>query len=275
MTAAAERQAPLAVAAGEDGVLEVALQRLPCNEIGTAMLAALEGACDAIDAAAPRVVILHSTVPAGFCAGADLRELHAGMLAVEDPAERRAAIADFLERIHRVMDRLDTFPGPVVAALHGVCFGGGFELALTADLRIAEKNTRFAFPELRLGLIPGFGGLPRLRRDAPAGLVRSLLMSGRSLGARRAAEVELVQQVVAPGEALGAARRLAAQLLRYDAHATRLGKAFVKPLPREDLDEEKRIFLELIDRPAVREALADFASRTDAHPWLPRAAPSP
>lgn len=262
------------MALSDSGVLELALQQPPCNEIGTGMLEALEEACATLDETQPRVVILHSTTPAGFCAGADLRELHDGLCSVPDPATRKEAIADFIHRIHAVMDHLDTFPAPVIAALHGVCFGGGFELALTADLRVADKSTRFAFPELRLGLIPGFGGLPRLMRDMPNGLVRSLLLSGRSLGARRAAELELVQQLAAPGEALGAARRLAEQLLRYDGHATRVGKAFAKPLPREALAEERRLFLELIERPTVRAALADFAERNDPHPWLP-ARPKP
>jgi len=70
-----------------------------------------------------------------------------------------------------------------VAAVHGVVFGGGFELALTCDMIVADRTARFCFPELRLGLIPGFGGIPRLKRDLGNGLVRDLLMTGRSISA--------------------------------------------------------------------------------------------
>ena len=88
---------------------------------------------------------------------------------------RRAGVRDFLERIHRVLNRIDASPLTTIAAVHGVTFGGGFELALVCDLIIADKLARFCFPELRLGLIPGFGGIPRLKRDLGNAVVRDLL----------------------------------------------------------------------------------------------------
>jgi long-chain acyl-CoA synthetase len=115
------------------------------------------------------------------------------------------------------MDTLDMLPLTTIAVVHGVCFGGGFELALTCDMLIAEKSARFCFPELRLGIIPGFGGIPRLRRDVGNALIRDLLLSGRSIGAKKALAVGLVSQVVASGEGLDAARSLAAQSAKFDA----------------------------------------------------------
>ena len=94
-------------------------------------------------------------------------------------------------------------------------FGGGFELALACDLIIADKMARFCFPELRLGLIPGFGGIPRLKRDVGNAVVRDLLLTGRSFNATGAG-VGIVSQVVAEGEALRAARATAAQLAKFD-----------------------------------------------------------
>ena len=79
--------------------------------------------------------------------------------------EAAKGVRDFLERIHRVLNLIDAAPLTTIAAVHGVTFGGGFELALACDLIIADKMARFCFPELRLGLIPGFGGIPRLKRD--------------------------------------------------------------------------------------------------------------
>ncbi len=89
-------------------------------------------------------------------------------------------------------------------------------MALACDLIIADKMARFCFPELRLGLIPGFGGIPRLKRDLGNAVVRDLLLTGRSFNATKAQQIGLVSQVVAEGEALRAARATAAQLAKFD-----------------------------------------------------------
>ena len=146
-------------------------------------------------------LIIHSTLPSGFCAGADLRELYRRA----EPMEKEAAAAgvrDFLERIHRVMNTIDSAPVTTIAAVHGVTFGGGFELALVCDLIIADKMARFCFPELRLGLIPGFGGIPRLKRDLGNGVVRDLLLTGRSFNAAKAQQIGLVSQVSGGGRSV-------------------------------------------------------------------------
>ena len=111
-----------------------------------------------------------------------------------------------------VMNALDACPLTTIAAVHGVTFGGGFELALTCDLIIADKMARFCFPELRLGLIPGYGGIPRLKRDLGNAAVRDLLLTGRSFNSTKAQQIGLVSQVVSEGEALRAARATATQL---------------------------------------------------------------
>lgn len=274
--------------------LEVELHRAPLNEIGTTTLRELEVLARHVRSGAggARALILWSSRP-GFCAGADLRELHAGMVARRDrlrdrvsgwpvagPLARRAAarlgpalvrreVRSFLDRIHAVFDALDTAPLTTLAAVHGVVFGGGFELALTADLIVADRTARFCFPELRLGLVPGFGGIPRLSRDVGNGLVRDLLLSGRSVGAARAHELGLVSQVVPKGEALEAARRTAEQLARFDPVVTASAKRFAKPLPREELRREKEAFVELVGRPAVLEALERFVADRGVRPYLP------
>lgn len=265
------------------GAVEVTLHRAPCNEIGTTTLEELEHLASFVRSGAEgaRALVWHSTQP-GFCAGADLRELHAGLVARRSRLGRLARVSSrvmaplvrreirrFLDRIHAAFDTFDTAPLTTVAAVHGVCFGGGFELALTADVIVAEKAARFCFPELRLGLVPGFGGIPRLERDVGNALVRDLLLTGRSLGARRAHEVGLVSQVVGRGEALEAARRVAEQAARFDAHTAARAKAFLKPLPRRRLDEEKEAFCQLVTRPAVFQALERFVHNDDLRPYLP------
>lgn len=255
-----------------DRVVTVELHRDPVNEIGTETLADLERLAEALpelerDAAA---LVLHSAVPAGFCAGADLRELYAGLRGLDDGARRRS-VRDFLERIHAVLDALDASPLTTIAAVHGVVFGGGFELALACDLIVADRTARFCFPELRLGIIPGFGGIPRLQRDVGNALVRDLLLTGRSLGADRAHAVGLVSQLAGDGRAPAVAQACAAQAARFDRVAAAAAKRFAKPIPREELAREIDLFCELFTRPAVEEALRRFVESRDPLPWLPPA----
>jgi enoyl-CoA hydratase/carnithine racemase len=259
-----------------DGCVELALHREPLNEIGTETLGELERFAAVMEEScgettgdqAPRAVILHSTIAGGFCAGADLRELyHRSQEA--SAAARSAGVRDFLERIHRVLNTLDALPVPTIAAVHGVTFGGGFEVALACDLIIADKMARFCFPELRLGLIPGFGGIPRLKRDLGNGVVRDLLLTGRSINATKAQAVGLVSQVTTEGGALRVARATAAQLKKFDPATAAAAKRFIKPIPHEELRREIDIFCELFRRPAVEAGLRKFVESTEALPYLP------
>lgn len=254
----------------KDGALELALHHAPSNEIGTAMLAELELFVHALREAESTcsAVIVYSRQLAGFSAGADLRELYAKSAALS-PTDRAAGVRAFLERIHAVLNALDGSPLTTIAAVHGVVFGGGFELALACDLIIADKMARFCFPELRLGLVPGFGGIPRLRRDLGNAIVRDLLLTGRSINAKKALDTGLVSQMSAEGESLRLARATAAQVAKFDRITSATAKRFLKPIPAEQLREEIDIFCELFGRPAVMEGLRRFVESTDAHPYLP------
>jgi enoyl-CoA hydratase/carnithine racemase len=253
-----------------EGVLELALHRPPCNEIGLAMLEELERFVATLEAVANQTsaLIIRSNLKAGFSAGADLKELYTRSQETAAGA-RVAGVRDFLERIHRVLNILDAAPLVTIAAVHGVCFGGGFELALACDLIIADKMARFCFPELRLGLIPGFGGIPRLRRDLGNSIVRDLLLTGRSINASKALTVGLVSQVAADGEALRLARSTATQLKKFDRPTSAAAKRFIKPIPYEELRREIEIFCDLFTRPAVEAGLRKFVESTAALPYLP------
>jgi enoyl-CoA hydratase/carnithine racemase len=253
-----------------DGCVEVALHREPGNEIGTAMLEELERLAGVLDQTDDKThaLILYSTLDSGFSAGADLRELYARLqgMAVE---ERVWGVRNFLERIHKVFNTLDASPLTTIAAVHGVTFGGGLELALACDLIIADKMARFCFPELRLGLIPGFGGVPRLKRDLGNAVVRDLLLTGRSINATKAASLGLVSQVVAEGKALEVARAIAAQCGKFDRKTAATAKQFIKPIPYTELRQEIELFCELFTRRTVEEGLRKFVESTDTLPYLP------
>jgi enoyl-CoA hydratase/carnithine racemase len=242
-----------------DGVIELTLDHAPANEIGSLMLDELENFVEVARQLAPETSV---------CAGADLRELYHRSSAL-DPAVRNESLREFLERIHAVLNWLDEAPFVTIAAVHGVCFGGGLELALVCDVLVADKMARFAFPELRLGLIPGFGGIPRLKRDLGNGFVRDLLLTGRSVNATRAQAVGLVAQLAAEGEALKIARATAAQVTKFDSATRAAAKKFIKPIPREELRREIEIFCDLFARPAVMAALRKFVENTGPMPYQP------
>ena len=254
----------------KDGVIELALHRAPCNELGSASLEELEkfaGDLQGMQEDA-HALIIYSELKSGFCAGADLRELYHRSQAM-DKSSAVKGVRDFLERIHRVLNLIDAAPLTTIAAVHGVTFGGGFEVALACDLIIADKMARFCFPELRLGLIPGFGGIPRLKRDLGNAAVRDLLLTGRSFNALKAQQVGLVSQVVGEGEALRAARATAAQLGKFDRTTAMAAKRFIKAVPHDELRNEIDLFCELFARPAVQAGLRKFVESTDAQPYLP------
>jgi len=253
-----------------DGAIELVLDRAPCNEIGSATLEELEQFAAALAArqSEAHALIISSARTEGFCAGADLRELYRRTQGMDLDA-RLGGLHDFLERIHRVMNAIDAAPMTTIAAVNGLAFGGGFELALTCDLIVADKMARFCFPELRLGLIPGFGGIPRLKRDVGNAVVRDLLLTGRSINATKAQAVGLVSQVTSEGDALRIARATASQLRKFDRATAVAAKRFIKPIPYDELRQEIEIFCELFTQPAVEAGLRKFVNSTDALPYLP------
>jgi len=252
-----------------DRVVELALDHAPLNEIGTLMLAELEQFAAAIPALASETsaCILYSARKEGFCAGADLRELYHRAASLPEK-ESVAGVRNFVERIHAVANTIDAAPFVTIAAVHGVCFGGGLELALLCDIIVADKMARFAFPELRLGLIPGFGGIPRLKRDVGNGFVRNLLLTGRTVNATRAQAVGLIAQLAGEGESLNIARSTAVQITKLDEIARVGAKKFVKPIPEKELNVEIELFCSLFARPEVMAALKKFVESTDVMPHI-------
>jgi len=253
-----------------NGAIELTLHREPCNEIGSLMLEELEDFAQALPEleSEAHALIVHSAQPAGFSAGADLRELFERSQHMRRD-EAVLGVRDFLERIHTVLNTVDLLPMTTIAAVHGVTFGGGFELALACDMIVADRMARFCFPELRLGLIPGFGGIPRLKRDLGNAVVRDLLLTGRSFNVMKAQQVGLVSQIAAEGEALRVARATASQVGKFDRATTAAAKKFVKPIPHAELKQEIEIFCDLFMRPAVEQALRKFVENEGVQPYLP------
>lgn len=189
------------------------------NALSTSLLQALEKALNEVEARPHLRAVVLAGAGRVFCAGADIAELKskAGALAA----------AAYIEQIQRVVNRVEALPLPVIAAVHGLAFGGGFELALAADLIVAEDQTQFALPEVKIGVIPGAGGTQRLPRLVGRNRAKELLFSGDSIDAHRAEAWGIVNRVVPAGEAQSEALSWAASLAERAPVALRLAKRAV------------------------------------------------
>jgi enoyl-CoA hydratase len=258
-----------------DGVVELTLDHEPLNEMGTLLLGEFEQFAAAIDGLAPvtSACIITSARPGGFSVGGDLKELYTSALNLS-PKKRVAGLRKFIQRIHKVANAIDAAPFVTLAAVHGLCMGGGLELALVCDLIVADKMARFGFPELRLGFIPGFGGIPRLRRDVGNSFIRDLLFTGRTVKAEAAHQAGLITHLAGEGYALQVARSMAQQITKFDPEARVAAKKFIKPIPYRELREEVELFCKLFNRPQVMESLRRFVESDDPMKHLP-IAPKP
>jgi len=186
------------------------------NALSVATFEALEGVFDELEKDdAVRVVIVTGAGDKAFAAGGDIG--HLGTLDA-DGAREFALLAQ------RVIDRIEAFPKPVLAAINGYALGGGCELAMGCDLRIAADTARFGQPEVKLGIIPGFAGTQRLARLVGKGKAKELVFTGEMIDAEEACRIGLVNRVVARDQLLEETRSLALLLCDRSPSAIRLAK---------------------------------------------------
>jgi methylglutaconyl-CoA hydratase len=162
-----------------------------------------------------RVVIITGTGNKAFCAGADLKE-RAGM----DETQVRQTVA----KIRAAVNGLEELPMPVIAAVNGVAYGGGTELCLAADIRIAAASAKFGLTETSLAIIPGAGGTQRLSRLVGVAVAKELIFTARRIDAETAKEIGLVSKVVSDDELLTHAHHLAEEISANGPLAVRQAK---------------------------------------------------
>ncbi len=203
------------------------------------------------------VILLYGAGERGFCAGADIKEQRAIGSSV---AERsRLMPATWIEAI-------DVVTKPVIAVLHGICYGGGAEIALACDLRVAARNTRFSLPETALGLIPGGGGTQRLPRLIGLGPALDLLLTGDRIDAERAYQLGLVTRLAdtqadALAEGLRIAESIAARPPTAVAYCKEAARAGLDMNLQNGLRLEKSLFALLMATADRTEAAAAFREK--------------
>jgi methylglutaconyl-CoA hydratase len=227
------------------------------NAISMAMLRELEALVER-GARNPglRCVVLTGAGEKAFSAGADLKE-RAGMSADDVHA--------FHLLLRRALESIETAPQVYVAALNGVALGGGLELALACDLRVAADTVQVGLPEVSLGIIPGGGGTQRLPRLVGVGRAKDLILTGRRVGAAEALALGIVNQIAPPQRLMAEALALADRVARNAPVSLRQAKRAVDggaglPL-REGLDLENRMYQECLGTRDREEALRAFAEK--------------
>jgi enoyl-CoA hydratase len=185
-----------------DAVATVTLNRPSVlNALNTAMVSELADAfADLENDADVRAIVLTGAGPKAFAAGADINELNALPNAV-------AAVAA-IKRGQALTLQLERMRTPTIAAVNGYAFGGGCELAMACDIRVASSSARFGQPEVNLGLMPGYGGSQRTARLAGRGMAMYLCLTGEPITAEEALRCGLVEKVVAPEELIAEATRI-------------------------------------------------------------------
>ncbi len=157
------------------------------NALSFALIAELARAFDEVAASNARALLITGAGAKAFCAGADIKELTGRPLA----DQKRGA-----ELGQATFAKLDRFPVPSVAIVNGYAFGGGLELALACTFRLATRNAKMGLPEIKLGLIPGYGGTQRLPRAVGEARALEMILTGRTVDAEEAARIGLVNRLV-------------------------------------------------------------------------------
>jgi enoyl-CoA hydratase/carnithine racemase len=242
----------------DGGVATIRIDRPPANALARPLSLELAEAARAVAADdGVRAVVVWGGERV-FAAGADIKDM------VEYGPDE---IADDVGALERACRDLEAVPKPVVAAVDGVALGGGCELALACDLRVASADARLGLPEIRLGIIPGAGGTQRLPRLIGLGRARELVLTGRHVGAEEALEIGLVDRVAPAGgaypRALEEARRLAGgPTLAYAAAKRALAAAGDLPLER-GLEVEREVFVPLFATRDQEEGMRAFLERRE------------
>ncbi len=241
----------------EDGVAVITMARAPVNALDRDFVGRLAGTLErcASDPSS-RVVIIASGLPKVFSGGADLREMN---------KLGESGWGTFIEMGQRLMDQLEALPKPVIAAVQGACVGGGCELAMACDLRVAGQSATFGQPEVNLGVLPGWGGSQRLPRLIGKTRAMELLMTGETVSAETALDLGLVNRVVTDDQVLPAAKDLAKALAARSSTALAAIKRAVHDgldsKMADGLETEARQYQKAAESADAREGISAFLEK--------------
>ena len=204
----------------QDGFVGVITINRPeaLNALNTEVIQDLDAVLDSIDLGTTRVLVVTGAGEKSFVAGADIAAM--STMTVQEAREFSKAGND-------VFRKLETLPIPSIAAVNGFALGGGCEIAMACDIRIASDNAVFGQPECGLGIIPGFGGTQRLARLVGMGRAKEMIFTCDNIDANEAYRIGLVNKVVAKEELMATAKAMAAKIISKGSYAVSVAKAAI------------------------------------------------
>jgi enoyl-CoA hydratase/carnithine racemase len=238
-------------------VARVTLHNPPANVLNLSMLKELELVLNELEEDEYVRVVMVTGTGRFFCAGADINELghlntiHGG--------------SEFASRGQSLLNRIERSDKPVLAAINGTCVGGGLELALACHIRVAAAGAMLGLPEIKLGLIPGFGGTQRLPRIVGPSKAAEMILTGESLSAEEALRTGLLNRVVSPQELIAQVEAVAASIITHGKTAVEAALHAIRggidiPLS-EGLAREAELFGKLCVTPYKQEAIRAFLKK--------------
>jgi enoyl-CoA hydratase len=241
----------------EDGVATIVVNHPPVNSLSTPVIRDLQGIHNEIKAELSIKAAIITGAGMFFIAGADIKEISE----IKD-AKNGAGLARQGERFFREIELMNI---PFIAAINGMCLGGGTELAMACHMRIASDRAKIGQPEINLGILPGFGGTQRLPRLVGMGKALEMILSGEPITAAEAKAVGLVNRVVPEAEVMKQAKGLAQRIASKSRQAiTRSMQAVRDGLAvgiEEGLLLENRLFGELCETADMREGVGAFLEK--------------
>lgn len=241
-----------------NGVATVTIDNPPLNVLSAQVVSELDEVFTALAEDHEVVsVILTGAGNKAFMAGADIKEFPQ----LITQADKKSSIMNS----HRVLNNIDFFPKPTIAVLNGLTFGGGCELAIVCDIRIAEEHAQIGLPEIKLGIFPGGGGTQRLPRLIGEAKAKELMFVGDPITAQEAHRIGLVNHVVPSGEGLTAAGKMAQKIAGYSLQSlSRIKKAVDQGVERgleAAIELEADLFAEVFSTEDVKEGVQAFIEK--------------
>lgn len=244
------------------GVLTIDREKA-LNALNSEVLADLDAALDAIDLDSARCLIITGAGQKSFVAGADI-----GEMSTLTKAEGEA----FGKKGNDVFRKIETLPIPVIAAVNGFALGGGCELSLSCDIRLAAENAVFAQPETGLGITPGFGGTQRLARTINVGKAKEMIYAGTKVKAPEALSLGLVNAVYPAEELMPAAMKLAERIAANAPIAVRACKKAVNDGLQVNMDEaiviEEKLFGSCFETQDQKNGMTAFVEKRKPEPFV-------
>ena len=228
------------------------------NALNSAVLDELNEVLDQVDLDTVRALIITGAGDRSFVAGADI-----GEMSTLTKAEGEA----FGKKGNDLFLKIEHFPIPVIAAVNGFALGGGNELAMSCDFRIASENAVFGQPETGLGITPGFGGTQRLARLVGMGYAKMMVYAARNIKADEALRIGLVNEVVAPEELMNEANKYASLIARNAPIALRAAKKAINEGYEKEIADavgvEEKLFGSCFESEDQKEGMANFLRKKD------------